>query len=139
MVRWLGILVGTLRSCLRTHRELALENLVLRQQLAVWKAREPRPRFTEMDRLFWSSYRECGRGGGIRCTWCGRRRSSNGIGRDFDATGRGRVDADRVGPGQYGASRSDSADERRQSAVGCAPDPRRVAEARAGRVASDGF
>ena len=27
MVRWLGILVGTLRSCLRTHRELALENL----------------------------------------------------------------------------------------------------------------
>ena len=46
-------LFGTLRSCLRTHRELALENLVLRQQLAVWKAREPRPRFTEMDRLFW--------------------------------------------------------------------------------------
>src|SRR5437660_8544717 len=53
MVRWLAILFGTLRSCLRTHRELALENLVLRQQLAVWKAREPRPRFTEMDRLFW--------------------------------------------------------------------------------------
>src|SRR5438552_4863061 len=53
MVRWLAILFGTLRSCLRTRRELALENLVLRQQLAVWKAREPRPRFTEMDRLFW--------------------------------------------------------------------------------------
>ena len=43
MVRWLRILFGTLRSCLRTHRELALENLALRQQLAVWKAREPRP------------------------------------------------------------------------------------------------
>src|SRR5881296_580596 len=53
MVRWLGILVGTLRSCLRTHRDLALENLALRQQLAVWKAREPRPRLTEMDRSFW--------------------------------------------------------------------------------------
>jgi len=53
MVRWLGILVGTLRSCLRTHRDLALENLALRQQLAVWKAREPRPRLTEMDRIFW--------------------------------------------------------------------------------------
>ena len=53
MVRWLGILVGTLRSCLRTHRELALENLALRQQLAVWKAREPRPRLREMDRIFW--------------------------------------------------------------------------------------
>src|SRR5207249_10125435 len=53
MVRWLGILIGTLRSTVRTHRELALENLVLRQQLAVWKARQPRPRLTEMDRIFW--------------------------------------------------------------------------------------
>jgi hypothetical protein len=38
MVRWLGILGRTLRSFVRTHRELALENLALRQQLAVWKA-----------------------------------------------------------------------------------------------------
>jgi putative transposase len=53
MVRWLRILFGTLRSCLRTRRELALENLALRQQVAVWKARQPRPRLTEMDRLFW--------------------------------------------------------------------------------------
>ena len=53
MVRWLGILFGTLRSCVRTHRDLALENLAPRQQLAVWKARQPRPRLTEMDRIFW--------------------------------------------------------------------------------------
>src|SRR2546426_1788365 len=53
MVRWLGILFGTLRSSVRTHRELALENLALRQQLAVWKARQPRPRLTESDRIFW--------------------------------------------------------------------------------------
>src|SRR5256885_6255482 len=53
MIRWVGIFFGTLRSCLRTHRELALENLALRQQLAVWKARAPRPRLTEMDRIFW--------------------------------------------------------------------------------------
>src|SRR5436190_18870713 len=53
MVRWLGILIGTLRSTVRTHRELALENLALRQQLAVWKARQPRPRLTGMDRIFW--------------------------------------------------------------------------------------
>jgi hypothetical protein len=32
---------------------LALENLALRQQLAVWKARQPRPRLTAMDRIFW--------------------------------------------------------------------------------------
>src|SRR2546428_2384374 len=53
MVRCLGILCGALRSSVRTHRELALENLALRQQLAVWKARQPRPRLTEMDRIFW--------------------------------------------------------------------------------------
>jgi|RhiMetdeSRZDD1v2_1073273.scaffolds.fasta_scaffold80548_3 putative transposase len=53
MVRWLWIVLGTLRSAVRTHRDLALENLALRQQLAVWKARQPRPRLTEMDRLFW--------------------------------------------------------------------------------------
>src|SRR2546425_1439287 len=53
MVRWLGILIGTLRSTLRTHRELAVENLALRQQLAVWKAGQPRPRLTAMDRIFW--------------------------------------------------------------------------------------
>ena len=53
MVRWLGILVGTLRSIVRTRRELALENLALRQQVAVWKARQPWPRLTAMDRLFW--------------------------------------------------------------------------------------
>src|SRR5947199_9083704 len=53
MVRWLGILIGTLRSSVRTQRELALENLALRQQLAVWKAHQPRPRLTALDRIFW--------------------------------------------------------------------------------------
>ena len=53
MIRWLRIVFGTLRSAVRTHGELALENLVLRQQLAVWKARQPRPRLTEIDRIFW--------------------------------------------------------------------------------------
>src|SRR2546427_11118951 len=54
MVRWLGILVRTFRSAVRTRRELALENLALRQQLAVWKARQPRPRLRAMDRTFWA-------------------------------------------------------------------------------------
>ena len=53
MVRWLAILVWTLRSTIRTQRELALENLALRQQVAVWKVRQPRPQLTATDRLFW--------------------------------------------------------------------------------------
>jgi hypothetical protein len=35
------------------HRQLALENLALRQQLAVYKRTMPRPRLHAMDRLFW--------------------------------------------------------------------------------------
>src|SRR5215831_12172421 len=53
MVRWFRILAGALRSTIRTHRELALENLALRQQVAVWKARQPRPQLTATDRIFW--------------------------------------------------------------------------------------
>jgi transposase InsO family protein len=53
MVGWLGILFETLRSSVRTRRELALENLALRQQLAVWKPRQPRPRLATLDRIFW--------------------------------------------------------------------------------------
>jgi putative transposase len=53
MVRWLRILIGSVRAAVRRHRELALENLALRQQLAVWKVRRPRPRLTAMDRIFW--------------------------------------------------------------------------------------
>ena len=53
MLNWLGIIVQTLWSTLRTHRALVIENLALRQQLAVLKHRHPRPRLTDADRLFW--------------------------------------------------------------------------------------
>jgi hypothetical protein len=35
------------------HRQLALENLALRQQLAVYKRSAPRPRLHPTDRLWW--------------------------------------------------------------------------------------
>jgi putative transposase len=37
----------------RNAREIALENLALRQQLAVMKRQRPRPRLRSADRLFW--------------------------------------------------------------------------------------
>ncbi len=65
-MKWLGIVAGGLRALVRNQRELVLENLVLRQQLAVLKHRHPRPRLTNGDRLFWillssvwSGWREC--------------------------------------------------------------------------------
>ena len=48
----------------RTQRELALENLVLRQQLAVFKAHQQLPRLTDADRLFWVMMSQIWRG------WC---------------------------------------------------------------------
>ena len=40
-------------SAFSRHRDLALENLALRQQLAVFKRRHPRPKLQPADRLFW--------------------------------------------------------------------------------------
>jgi hypothetical protein len=36
------------------HRQLALENLALRQQLAVYRRTATRPRLGRTDRLFWA-------------------------------------------------------------------------------------
>ena len=47
------------------HRQLALENLALRQQLAVYKRTAPRPRLGPADRLFWA---------GLARVWTGWRR-----------------------------------------------------------------
>jgi len=53
MWKWLKVILGTLRSSVRNQRELALENLALRQQLATVKFRGSRPRLSDSDRLFW--------------------------------------------------------------------------------------
>jgi len=53
VLKWLGIIIPTLRSVLRCRQDLALENLVLRQQLAVLKHARPRPRLSDVDRFFW--------------------------------------------------------------------------------------
>ena len=46
-------LLKTLLSTLTTHRSLALENLALRQQLAILQRSSKRPCLTRTDRLFW--------------------------------------------------------------------------------------
>jgi len=45
-------LLRTLISMLATHRQLALENLALRQQIAVLQRSVKRPRLKKSDRLF---------------------------------------------------------------------------------------
>src|ERR671918_2415904 len=48
------------------HRQLALENLALRQQLAVYKRTTPRPKLRLADRLFWA---------GLARVWAGWRQA----------------------------------------------------------------
>jgi len=53
MTKWLSILVHSLTSLIRTRRDLAFENLLLQQQLAVLKEKGARPQLSAADRSFW--------------------------------------------------------------------------------------
>jgi putative transposase len=57
MFRFIGLCFGTLIRLLRARRSLLLENLALRQQLAVLKRRHSRPRLDLLDKLFWVAIR----------------------------------------------------------------------------------
>jgi hypothetical protein len=52
MIDLLYALPPAARSSLKAQRELALENLALRQQLAILKRRSKRPQLTKTDRAF---------------------------------------------------------------------------------------
>jgi hypothetical protein len=54
MLKWLRLVAGTLRSLVKCRRDLALENLALRQQVAVLKHAHPRPKLSGADRVFWA-------------------------------------------------------------------------------------
>jgi putative transposase len=47
------LLVGSILRIVRTRSNLWLENLALRQQLAVLKKRHPRPQIGPFDNMFW--------------------------------------------------------------------------------------
>ena len=54
MRTYLGLLTNAVRSALRSKHDLLLENLALRQQLAVLTRQRARTRTKPADRLFWS-------------------------------------------------------------------------------------
>src|SRR5229473_6944998 len=53
MFGFVGLFFGMLVRLFRRRRSLLLENLALRQQLAVLKRRHPRPSLSLFDKLFW--------------------------------------------------------------------------------------
>ena len=50
---WIYHVAWLVRILLLSRRQLALENLALRQQLAVFSRQRRRPRLRRRDRLFW--------------------------------------------------------------------------------------
>jgi len=54
MIKWLSIFLNSALSAFQTRRDLAFENLVLRQQLVVLKENGARPQLTQADRVFWT-------------------------------------------------------------------------------------
>lgn len=50
---WLVAMMAYLRASFLPRHRLALESVALRQQLAVFKRKQPRPRPNLLDRLFW--------------------------------------------------------------------------------------
>src|SRR5882762_6124915 len=53
MIGVIGVLIGAFLRLFRPRRILLLENLALRQQLAVFKRRDPSPQLAAFDKLFW--------------------------------------------------------------------------------------
>src|SRR5215831_9921986 len=53
MMNLFALLLGAIWRVFRARRELLLENLALRKQVAALKRRHPRPRLTIFDKAFW--------------------------------------------------------------------------------------
>jgi len=71
------------------HRQLALDNLALRQQLAVYRRTVPRPRRRMTERLLWAGWPESGPAGGRRSSSCRPTLSCDGSGIASATTGPG--------------------------------------------------
>ena len=54
MRMYMCLFLGLVGRALRSRNALLMENLVLRQQLAVYACRQTRPELHNEDRVFWS-------------------------------------------------------------------------------------
>jgi uncharacterized membrane protein YgcG len=80
MIERIVLLAALLRATLRAQTDLVVENLLLRQQLAVLtRPTRRRPRLRTRDRLFWLLARLARPDWRQRIAWSGRRQSLGGI------------------------------------------------------------
>jgi len=131
-------LLGALRAALRTRTDLTLENLALRQQLALLRRRSKRPQFGRLDRLLWVW---------LSSHWAGWRKGAPARSpRERDSlapAGLPRLLGLEVPPrangstaDRLGACGSRAHHGARESALGRATHSRRVAQTRARRLAA---
>jgi hypothetical protein len=78
MLELLRLLLGVLSAALRSHRDLVLENLLLRHQLAVAARPKGRPRLRTWDKLLWLVGRRPAPTGAGTWSWSRPRRWSGG-------------------------------------------------------------
>ncbi len=77
------------RALFRERSQLALENLALRQQLAILRHKAPRPRLRRADRAFWVSLAQVWDQWPWPSFWSSRRPSYAGIAWDSGTSGDG--------------------------------------------------
>ena len=87
MLTALVVALRSLALCCQGHRAVALENLALRQQLAVFKRTVKRPPLRSRDRLFWMLLANAGDSGAPPWSSCTPTRSCVGIANGSDAAG----------------------------------------------------
>src|SRR6267378_469429 len=129
--------LGALRAALKTRTDLTLENLALRQQLALLRRRSKRPQFGRLDRLLWVW---------LANQWAGWREvpprsprdrdslASAGLPRFLDLEVSSRANGSTAS--RLGACESRTHHAARESALGRATHSRRVAQTRDGRLAA---
>src|SRR4051794_36814301 len=89
MLPLLRLLLALIKRSFSTRSHLLLENLALRQQLAVLKHRHPRPRIAPSEKLFWVMLRRIWPGWNRALILVNLVLSFAGIGLDLGCTGSG--------------------------------------------------
>ena len=95
MLKYLLLVIKTLFSALQGQRQLALENLALRQQLALLHQTVKRPRITPLDRYFWVIFSKQIAGGDPCSTLSSPIPSYGGIGKTLNSFGHRKAGGER--------------------------------------------
>jgi putative transposase len=59
-VGFLSILIKVIKVIPKSKSELIIENLALRQQLAIYQTKKSKPKLLDLDRTFWIALKQSG-------------------------------------------------------------------------------